>query len=331
MNGTKYSVGPKTLTPEWFAFRVLDENRNPPVCYGASEAGVICGLSKYKTALQLYMEKRGLVPPFEGSEVTQWGQILEPSIIKEYSRREHVEVDTPNRMFSCIDMPFISASPDGIADDGRICVEAKCSTWRLYDPEHSRTRDCFGDGIDEVPTDYAMQAQQQMLVMGADRCDIATLFDGNKLRTYRIERNDDAIKSLIGKILAFHNNVMTATPPEPDFNHPDTLNMIKNMWGVDEGYETTLKGDDIIDLFNAYIECKKDIGSLTKKKERVLSELLYHIGDASVATIEGVDRQLVRTLVAPRVWTQKDIDTAVAKLGSVKSKGYVRVTDRKVK
>ena len=83
LKATKYSVGPRTYSPEWRALRTLEEGRSPEVCYGASEAGVICGLDRYKTRLALYLEKRGLVDEWAGSEAADWGKLLEPSILAE--------------------------------------------------------------------------------------------------------------------------------------------------------------------------------------------------------------------------------------------------------
>lgn len=62
---------------------------------GSSDAPVIAGLSGYWTPADLFLEKRGLtereVPPGV-QEAAEWGNIMEPIILREYARRAGVHV-----------------------------------------------------------------------------------------------------------------------------------------------------------------------------------------------------------------------------------------------
>lgn len=62
---------------------------------GSSDAPIVAGLSPYATPADLFLEKRGLaareVPEFV-REAAEWGQIMEPVILREYARRENVHV-----------------------------------------------------------------------------------------------------------------------------------------------------------------------------------------------------------------------------------------------
>src|SRR5690606_16880012 len=59
---------------------------------GSSDAAVVAGLNRWKTTLDLYLEKRGLVEPEPASEAAEWGTILEPTILREFARRNGVNV-----------------------------------------------------------------------------------------------------------------------------------------------------------------------------------------------------------------------------------------------
>lgn len=43
---------------------------------GGSDAACICGLNKYKSPVELWMEKTGQIKPKEAGEAAYWGTIL---------------------------------------------------------------------------------------------------------------------------------------------------------------------------------------------------------------------------------------------------------------
>src|SRR6056297_1218301 len=56
---------------------------------GASDMPTLAGLTKrYKTPVDLYLEKIGEAKPFEGNDRTRWGHIQENNILAEYVSRE---------------------------------------------------------------------------------------------------------------------------------------------------------------------------------------------------------------------------------------------------
>ena len=63
---------------------------------GGSDAAVACGVSRWKTPYQLYLEKRGEVPPIEQTEPMRWGHLLEPLVRQEYSERTGRVVRLPS-------------------------------------------------------------------------------------------------------------------------------------------------------------------------------------------------------------------------------------------
>ena len=76
----------KNLTrKEWLDFR--------KVGIGGSDVAVICGISKYKSPLQLWMEKTGQVDSEEAGEAAYWGTVLEPIVRNEFTNRTGFKVD----------------------------------------------------------------------------------------------------------------------------------------------------------------------------------------------------------------------------------------------
>lgn len=94
---------------------------------GASEIASVLGLDKYKTALDLYNEKLGLVPSFEGNQHTQRGKRLEgiaAELFEDLSGQALVVHDTA---LVHPDYPFIVGHIDRLfqAGEGQI-AEIKC-------------------------------------------------------------------------------------------------------------------------------------------------------------------------------------------------------------
>jgi hypothetical protein len=107
--------------------------------FGGSDAAAACGLSRWKSAYQLYLEKRGEAPLVEEeNEAMRWGTLLEPV----------VRQGTRSGQDSCRLLPDLSTPntgsrlpSHGITDDGRL-YEGKATTiskgWG--EPETARFR-----------------------------------------------------------------------------------------------------------------------------------------------------------------------------------------------
>ena len=55
---------------------------------GGSDAAAVMGLSKWKTPLDVFLEKRGeIATDFVDSEPMKWGRLLEPVVRQEYAER----------------------------------------------------------------------------------------------------------------------------------------------------------------------------------------------------------------------------------------------------
>ena len=76
--------GPSAGAEEWHALRLFDSSRSRPVVFGATVAAAAVGVSKYRSALDVYCEQRGLVEPMEPTPTMLWGIRHEPTVLKAY-------------------------------------------------------------------------------------------------------------------------------------------------------------------------------------------------------------------------------------------------------
>ncbi|QDU67666.1 YqaJ viral recombinase family protein [Engelhardtia mirabilis] len=101
---------------------------------GSSDAASACGLDKYRSSLQLWGEKAGLLaePDLDDVEVVYMGRVLEPVIREEINRRTDFEV-----------VPYDSEDLAGAFPDcelagiwnGQPLYRHKTERWRLVSPD----------------------------------------------------------------------------------------------------------------------------------------------------------------------------------------------------
>src|SRR3990172_4113086 len=79
---------------------------------GASEAAAVLGLSKYRTPLEVYMEKTEQLPAKEPNFNMALGNLLEPIIAQLFEIETTLPVVKNDVVYFHKDYSFISATPD---------------------------------------------------------------------------------------------------------------------------------------------------------------------------------------------------------------------------
>lgn len=200
-----------------FTKEILDERRQG---VGSSEVAALFGLGYAgQTPLSLYLEKRGeLDRTLEQTEAMTWGSLLEEPIADEWSRRTSIKIRkqpmmkwAENRalqpMFASIDRQIIG-HPRGPG-----VLEVK---------NYSEWTGRAIESIEDVPPRVLIQVQHQLSVLGYTWGVIAMLVGGNRLLTFEVERDEEAITQLITMCQAFMLGVQQGMPPAVDA-HSDSV------------------------------------------------------------------------------------------------------------
>lgn len=172
---------------------------------GGSDAAAAAGVSRWRTPLAVYLEKRGEAPPFEGNEFTRWGQALEPAIRQAYSDATGRIVRLPEETLFHASIPFLLCHPDGVTDEGR-----------LFEAKNTRSGEGWGEpGTDQVPIEHLIQVQHNMLVMGLRVADVAVLVAGSDFRIYEVPADQELQDMLIERESDLWMRIEKAMPPPP--------------------------------------------------------------------------------------------------------------------
>lgn len=174
----------------------------------ATDLAKILDLSQYGTARHVWMDKLGLTADEDAeSEAARWGTVLEEPVAAEWAHRHDCEV-VPVGILAHRDHRWALASLDRIVLD---CPDGQgpCGL-------EVKTRSAFvaGKWRDDVPDDVLAQVMWGLHVTGLGHMHVAALIGGQRLESYRVDRDDDVIAYLRGHAENLWGLVQAGQMPE---------------------------------------------------------------------------------------------------------------------
>ena len=239
---------------------------------GGSDCAAACGLSRWKSPLQLFFEKTRGMKMEEDNERMAWGRTLEPVIRAEFAKRTGLAIIECPIMFASQEYPFMIANVDGVItepDNTKALLEIKTVG------EHSSK-----DWDDGLPLEYYLQIQHYMAVCDLNKAYCAVLIGGNKFSYQIIERDDDNINTIIALESDFWiNHVMKGVPPVVTDKDAELLN---TLYPKSNSTAAILPAtaDQII---NDYLEIKTLEEEIKSKKSECENKLKAILGDSESA------------------------------------------------
>ena len=242
---------------------------------GGSDASVVCGINRYKSPVELWMEKTGQLPHQEAGEAAYWGTQLEPFVRAEFTKRTGIEVSRRNELLQSEEHPFMLANLDGICevpDVGPCIFEAKtASAYKV------------GEWEDAIPDEYALQLAHYMAVTGYAGAYIAVLIGGNTFKWKFIERDEELISMLIQLETDFWNHVQDGTPPPLDGSDASAKFLAERFSNSTTRSHLTLP-DTAANLLAQYDEACEELEAVTERKQKAENLLKEMIGENEVGT-----------------------------------------------
>lgn len=147
-----------------------------PVNISASRGASILGLSKWSTPVQEFLKIMGEdyckknnfeYPVVEYNAAMRWGHAFESSIIELAEQTRSCRIVEREKLF---EQDFLTCHVDGMYEIKPFIVhEGKTTNIRSF-------RDNFGEpGTDQVPIEYQLQCQHQMICTGAEKVILSVL------------------------------------------------------------------------------------------------------------------------------------------------------------
>lgn len=278
-----------------------------------TDMGVILGVSPFKSAYTLFMEKTGKVSVDDigAKEFVQWGNKLEPIVIEEYAKRTGRPIIPENQcglepydhegetkwVAHDETIPYLSGTPDGVIENysplpwedhadrgykGPGILEIKCvNAMKVSD---------WDDGI---PPHYMCQIQHYMSIMNYTWGSFGVLFGGQDMRIYDVSLDIHLIEDMNAYAQGFWKRLQEDNPPPVDGTESDTETVKKLTAQMTPGKVIELPSNalelvramDLIEMKLKPLSQAKDV--LDKKKKSIQSQIKLMMGDAELAGLPG--------------------------------------------
>jgi putative phage-type endonuclease len=266
---------------------------------GGSDIGAVLGLSKYRSAVDVWMEKTGKEIGSRDSLPLRFGQFAESFVASEYAlatglclATHEVAVIHPKYeyMHGHIDRFVLDGDAPLMGEDGRITASRilECKTANPF-----AQSDWGEPGSDQVPLSYLVQCVWYMMLTNIDRTDLAVLFGNADFRIYEINRDLELEQMVLERAVSFwENHVLTDIPPaatsESDY---------KTLFGKSTVSKSVEAPAETCELIKKLKSLNEQIDSYEQEISQIKQNIMGQMQDAEVLTFHG---QTLATWKAPK-------------------------------
>jgi putative phage-type endonuclease len=248
---------------------------------GGSDIGAILGLSRFKTPLEVWMEKTGKETKKADSLPMRFGSFAEDFVAREYSRATGFELIHDESIYIHPEHAFMSAHIDRFVLEVGSSSPTRILECKTANPFSSGD---WGEiGSDEVPMSYLCQCIWYMAITGIEKTDLAVLFGNSDFRIYEIAR-DLALEALvIAKATTFWNEHVLKDIPPPVQSEADCQTLFSKgdpAKSIEAGQET-LELTKRLRLLNSEIDVREE--EISSIKQNIMSQM----GEAELLTYQG--------------------------------------------
>lgn len=240
---------------------------------GGSDAAAVMGISPWKSAYTLWLEKTGQLEEEDKSdnEAIHFGNVLENVVAKEFCQREGKRVKKCG-LYRSREYPFLTASFDRLIIGEEAGLEIKTAS--------SFKRKEWDEG--KIPPPYYVQCLHYLLVSGLERWYIAALVGGNHYTCWIVERDIGDMELLLETEKAFWEKVQAHIMPGLDGSDSTTASLKAVYGGGGEAIELPNKAAPLLARWD---ELKKLKAGLDAEAQEIQNQLCGMLGDAETGIL----------------------------------------------
>ena len=241
---------------------------------GGSDAGAVCGLNPYRTAMEVYYDKTSDEIEEMDNEAMRQGREFEEYVARRFMEATGKKVRRANALYYDERCPFMYADVDRLVVGENAGLECKTASPYMADQ--------WKDG--KIPLSYQIQCYHYMSVFQADTWYIAVLIYGKEFQFHRIERDEAVISDLMRIEENFwKEHVEKKILPEPDGSKVAD-NVIAERFKKSQGISLPLMGFD--EKLKRRQELVEIMARMETEKKKIEQELKLYLGEAEIAENE---------------------------------------------
>ena len=267
---------------------------------GGSDIGAILGVSKYRSAMDVWLEKTGRQSTKKDNFALRFGSFAEHFIADEYVRLtseslvNHSEGLSHPRYSFCVGHidRFVLANPDAplIFEDGSFNAKKllECKTANYYSQ-----RDWGEVGSDAIPLPYLCQCLWYLGITNLPEIDVAVLLGGTELKIYTIKKDIELETLIFEKAIFFwQEHVLKDIPPKPQSIEDCQALFQKSVPGK------TMEADNHAITLVQQLKTMESHAKVDEEQiEAIKQALMEQMADAEILTYRG---QPIITWKAPK-------------------------------
>jgi putative phage-type endonuclease len=261
---------------------------------GGSDIGAILGLSKYRTPLQVWMEKTGKSKSFKGSLATRFGHFNEAFVASEYAQAtDQILYEYPEAIIHP-EHPYFQAHIDRLILDPKqhINKDANCSADIFKNASgilECKTANPFAKaewgepGTDQVPLPYLCQCIWYLLITQLPKADLAVLFGNSDFVIYSINKDIELGGLIVQKAEYFWSEYVLKDLPPPTQTEDDCLALFKNI----APKQAKEANGEIAEDIHKLIELSTQIKNIEAQVSTLKQSVMNYLQEADTLTFEN--------------------------------------------
>ena len=258
---------------------------------GGSDIGAILGLSRFRSPLEVWMEKTGKETKRLDSLPLRFGAFAESFVASEYARSTGFELIHDESIYIHPQHSFMSAHIDRfVLEDGSPSPTRilECKTANPFS-----SGDWGEVGSDEVPMSYLCQCIWYMAITNINKVDLAVLFGNSDFRIYEITRDLELETVILQKATAFWTEYVLKdiAPPVSSEQDCQTLFSKGDSTKSIEAKAETLLITQRLQLLNSEIDVREE--EISSIKQAIMNQM----GEAESLLYQG---KTIATWKAPK-------------------------------
>jgi putative phage-type endonuclease len=255
---------------------------------GGSDVAVFCGLSTYKTPLQLYLEKRGeFNEEIEDTTRLRFGRRLEKPVADEFAFitgrklwRERITQrhEVHRFMLANIDRWQQKQEPQAGYAVARGVYEGKTADWRQRPLWTSNG----------IPESYYLQLQWYLAVTGCPFGSYGILFGLDDFHFFDVDRDEATITTLTDLALDFWRRVQEGDPPDHSYGMAGA-ELVRRLYQRNApGKTIMLEGAEAETKIRRLLQLKQAIKTREEEERDLTTWLQIQMQDAEIAHFHGL-------------------------------------------
>lgn len=256
---------------------------------GGSDMAAILGLSKFKTPVDVWLEKTGQATQQTSSLAMRFGQYAEEFIAREYASATGQGVAVYEEAFVDPESPFLAGHIDRFVLPKEASLFNSANRLAVTKLLECKTANPFvqqewGDaGTDSVPMAYLIQCLWYLMLTGCDSADLAVLFGNSDFRIYTIGRDTEVETILKEKARQFwQGHVLTNIAP-PASSEADCRTLFQKAIPS----KTKEADQNDLDLLEQLKTINQNLLSYEEKLSEIKQKLMSKMQDAESLQYQG--------------------------------------------